>query len=70
MSDSNKKWNIIGVVTASKYIGTVEAKTKKEAIRKAWETLDCDVRICHHCAEQCEDATIEELLADPEEHKR
>jgi hypothetical protein len=30
-----KKWTVYGAVSGTKYLGTVEAKTKKEAIKKS-----------------------------------
>lgn len=64
-----KTWRVNGIVTGGKYLGTVEARTKEEAERAAWDSLEWSVGLCHHCSGECEDAEIHELLIDPENSK-
>lgn len=65
-----KRWRAYGLVGASTYIGIVEAKTKEEAIEKAF---DCaDVSVCHQCARTLSDpevtgVEVEEVLDGEED---
>lgn len=56
-----KTWTVTAVVVGSKYIGKYEAETGEDAIEMA--SADADVRLCHQCSDECEDATIESLDA-------
>lgn len=58
-----KRWNVYGRVVGSKFLGTVEAQTEEEAIELAMRTAG-HVGLCHQCAEQCEDAEIEDATAE------
>lgn len=46
------KFNIYGIATISKHVGTVEADTKEEAEEKAWKELanEMHISICHQCS--------------------
>ena len=55
------KWEVTGVVSGGKYLGTVEADTEEEAKKKA-EELDTFVSLCHQCADECEDPEITEFI--------
>jgi hypothetical protein len=59
------KWNCYGLVSGSKFLGTVEADSKHEAEQKAWEELDIYIGICHHCAKQIDGAEITDLDIEP-----
>lgn len=60
-----KKWHLTGRVVGGKYLGEVEAKTRKEAIEKGWEIAG--VHLCHVCSSQVEDAEIDEIEATCED---
>ena len=60
------KYEVYGVVRASKYLGTVEADTKEEAEEKAWSDLDAYVSLCHQCSSEAEEAEISELVINQE----
>lgn len=61
------KWHVHGVVSASKYLGTVEAETEAEAMKKAEELDSMSVSVCHHCSHQVEDPEITEITVSPDE---
>ena len=56
-----KKWDIIGSVVASKFLGTVEAETWEEAIEKGWKLAD--VSVCHECSSEVSDPSIDDIEA-------
>ena len=62
-----KRWHVHGVVSASKYLGTVEAETEEEALKKAEELDSVSVSVCHHCSSQVEDPEITEITVSPDE---
>jgi len=51
------KFNIYGIATISKHLGTVEAATKEEAVDKAWDELSdkTHISICHRCSHEMGD---------------
>jgi hypothetical protein len=59
------KYSIFGEVRAGKYLGEVEADSEEEAIDKAYIELmdEMDVSLCHQCADEAEDASIDEISA-------
>lgn len=59
-----RRYRITAAVTGSKYCGEVEARTREEAIEIAEKELDYSPSLCHQCAEECEDAMIDELFAE------
>ena len=59
-----KKWSVAGVVSGSRYLGTVEASSEAEAKAVAWDTLDTHVGLCHQCSGQIEDPEIQELVVN------
>jgi hypothetical protein len=59
-----KRWRCYGAVTGSKYLGEVEAQTAEEATEKAFKLSEAHVSLCHQCAGECEDATIEEITVE------
>ena len=58
------KFSVYGKVVGSKYIGTVNAKNKKEAEEKAWEHRNVHVSLCHQCADECDDPEIVEITVE------
>ena len=56
-----QRWRVSGTVAGSKYLGEVEADTPEGAKEKAFAELDCSVNLCHQCADECEDAEVQEL---------
>jgi hypothetical protein len=56
------KWRCVGVVTASKYLGEVEADTEEEAKEKAFDLPSMSVALCNQCADEASDASIESVL--------
>ena len=59
---SKKTWSVSAAVVGSKWIGDYEAETGEEAIQKAYE--HAHVSLCHACASQCEDPSIEHMTAE------
>lgn len=60
------KYAVYGAVTATKYIGTVEAETEEEAIKLGWKHDNCYVSVCHQCADHVEDPDIQSLIVERE----
>lgn len=60
------KFHVYGKVVGTKYLGTVEAESEKEAIRKVenGEGPEMSVQLCHHCSSQCEDPEIDDITVD------
>ena len=59
-----KKWEVCGVVSGTKYIGTVEAETKEEAEEKAFELDEAFVSLCNQCSRECEDPEIHKVVLE------
>jgi hypothetical protein len=57
------KFRLTAIVSSSKDLGVVEAKSKKEALRSN-EASDADVYLCHSCTNECEDPIITEIIAE------
>lgn len=55
------KYRAYGVVVGTKYLGEFEAKNKKEAERKALESDECYVSICHQCSGEIDEPEIDEV---------
>jgi hypothetical protein len=60
---AKKKWDVTGVVTGSKYLGTYEAETEQEAIEMALNSDRAGCSLCHQCTTECEDPEIESAVA-------
>lgn len=60
------KFEVRGIVSASKYVGTFTADTAQQALEMAIEEGDLDCRLCHQCARKMDDpeVDIESLEAD------
>lgn len=58
------KYMVVGAVSASKYLGEVEADSPEEAKEKALKELDGFVSVCHQCAAEVEDPEIHEIFVD------
>ena len=58
------KYRIYGTVTASTFLGEVEANSKEEAEQKACEELDCNVSLCWKCSREINDPEITEVVAE------
>jgi hypothetical protein len=59
-----KTWVVTATVTGSKYLGTINAETKREA-RIIGEALHSNyISLCHQCSDQCEDATVTEVFVE------
>lgn len=65
--EEKMKYNLIGTVTGSKYLGTVEAESAEEAIEKAYKLDTCSISLCHQCTDECEDPEITEIIAELDE---
>lgn len=59
------KYYVVGTVIGSKYLGEFEADTPEEAVEKALASDKASVNLCHRCAGECENAEIDEAIADP-----
>lgn len=55
------RFRIYGIISASKYIGEVEANTKEEAEEKAWSHENMGCCVCHQCTSEVEDPEILEI---------
>lgn len=55
------KWNVTASIAGSKYLGTYEAKTGKEAIEMAAENASAS--LCHACSREVEDAEVQFCIA-------
>jgi hypothetical protein len=62
------KFNVVGAVSGSKYLGTFEAATAEEAIEMALNSDEASVSLCHQCCCECEDPEITEAFADEVSH--
>ena len=59
-----KKWRCSGTVVGGKYLGEVEAATKKEAMDLAEQLESVCVSLCHQCTSECEDPEITEIAVE------
>lgn len=59
-----KKWDVWGTVTGTKYIGTVEANSRKGAEEKAYQHDNIDVMLCHKCSRECETPEIHDVYVE------
>lgn len=60
-----KTWGVYATVRGSRYLGEVEAKTEKEAQKKADKLAEeADTGLCHECAEKAEDLTIHDVTVE------
>ncbi len=50
-----------GVVAGGKHLGTVEAANEAEAKEKGWKLDSLHVSLCHQCAAEVEDPSIEDI---------
>jgi hypothetical protein len=57
-----KKWRVGGGITASTYVGEVEAATWQEAVDKAYKVAG--VSVCYECAKHIGDPEIDHLWAE------
>ena len=58
------KFNVVGVVTGSKYLGCFEAETAEEAVEMALKSDKASVSVCHHCSEEVEDPEVQSARAE------
>jgi len=61
------KYNLIGTVVGSKYLGTVEAESPEEAKEMARNLDSCSISLCHQCSCECEDAEVTEIIVELDE---
>ena len=59
-----KVYRCYAKVVGSKYLGTVEANSEKEAIDKAYELNECYITLCHYCSSECEDAEVTDVTVE------
>jgi len=55
------EYRVYALVRGSKYLGTVEADSKEEAEKVAWNELDHFVGLCHQCSKEIDDPEVDEL---------
>jgi hypothetical protein len=60
------KFNVVGIVSGSKFLGTFEAPTKEEAVQVAMNSATASVSFCCQCSDQCEDPEIVDVVVDEE----
>jgi hypothetical protein len=64
------KWRVYGAVSATKYIGVVEAETEAQAIEVGGNHKNAYVSLCWQCSDECDGAEIQEIVVeqcDPDE---
>lgn len=61
------KYRCYGIVTGSKYLGTVEAENKKEAEDKAWKLDTTSVNVCHQCSDEVDSPEIQEIAVETDD---
>lgn len=59
------KYNVVGKVYASKFLGVFEADTPEEAVEMALNSDSASICLCHQCADEAEDAQVEDAIASP-----
>lgn len=57
------RYHVTGHVAGSKYLGEFEAETPEAAVAMALESDEAQSSLCHQCASECEDPTIEDATA-------
>lgn len=57
-------YRVYGHVIGSKYLGEVEAADASAAAEKGIELEEAYVSLCHQCADQCEDAHVENVSVE------
>lgn len=58
------RYNIQGIVAADTHLGEIEADSAQEAIKLAWEQLDCGTPpICHQCSRHVNLGDVYQLVA-------
>jgi hypothetical protein len=62
MSKKSKKYAVYAKVVGTKFVGEFEAESKSEAIEQA--SAKAHVSLCHSCAKECEDAGVDDLIAE------
>jgi hypothetical protein len=72
MTMKKKKFHVYGKMTASKYLGTFEATSKKKAIEAALNSEANFLNICHQCNGEIDlaDSIFEEADAEIDEEER
>lgn len=59
------KFRVFAVMYVTKEIGTIEADSKEEAIKKGWEHPECEPgTLCWQCSDVYELNEIDEVKAD------
>lgn len=58
------KYRLHAIVTGGKYIGVVEAPNKEAAKEMGELHENAYISLCHHCADECEDPQVVEILAE------
>jgi hypothetical protein len=58
------KYRLYGAVTATKYLGEIEADSEEEAIKKGFELDSCSCSVCHQCSNEVDDPQIEDITAE------
>ena len=62
-----KKWAAYGAVSATKYLGIVEAETEEEAKALAWELDTASVSVCCQCSDEVSDPEVTDIVVEEEE---
>lgn len=63
--EMDMKYRIYAKVSGSKFIGEIEAANMDEAEEMAQRHENLCVSFCHHCAAECEDPMIDEVIVEP-----
>jgi hypothetical protein len=58
------KYNVYGRVVGSKFLGTFEAENPQRAEKMALKE-NGHVSLCYHCADECENAEIDDVIVEP-----
>lgn len=65
-----KKFRAYAIISASKFIGEIEAENKEQAEDLAWDHENCyNPTLCHHCSYEMDLGDIDEILIEEVEEK-
>lgn len=58
------KFSVYAVIDATKYVGEFEADSKEEVEELAWDNVNHNISLCHHCSEKMDVGDIVKLIVE------
>lgn len=58
------KFAVYGKVVGTKFLGLFEAESEEEVKNKVWASDRTHISLCHHCADECEDPEVSEIIVE------